>query len=65
MIRLDKHYTQGYGDGKDVPTRPIELLPGAVEEAKTFLEQHPDILKRMDRVVDLIDGYEDPTGWNC
>lgn len=62
LIRLEKHYTQGYGDGKDAPTRPIELLPGAVEEAKGFLEQHPDILKRMDRVVELIDGYEDSYG---
>jgi O-acetyl-ADP-ribose deacetylase (regulator of RNase III) len=62
LIRLEKHYTQGYGDGKDVPTRPIELLPGAVEEAKALLAQHPDILKRMDRVIELIDGYEDPYG---
>lgn len=62
LIRLEKHYMQGYGDGKDVPTRPIELLPGAVEEAMAFLAQHPDILKRMDRVVELIDGYEDSYG---
>jgi O-acetyl-ADP-ribose deacetylase (regulator of RNase III) len=62
LIRLEKHYTQGYGDGKDVPTRPIELLPGAVEEAKAFLAQHPDILKRMNRVVELINGYEDSYG---
>jgi O-acetyl-ADP-ribose deacetylase (regulator of RNase III) len=62
LIRLEKHYTLGYGDGKDVPTRPIELLPGAVEEAKSFLAQNPDIQKRMDRVVKLIDGYEDPYG---
>jgi O-acetyl-ADP-ribose deacetylase (regulator of RNase III) len=62
LIRLEKHYTQGYGDGKDTPRRPIELLPGAVEEAKALLTQHPDILKRMDRVIELIDGYEDPYG---
>jgi O-acetyl-ADP-ribose deacetylase (regulator of RNase III) len=62
LIRLEKHYTQGYGDGKDAPTRAIELLPGAVEEAKVLLVQHPDIVKRMDRVIQLIDGYEDPYG---
>jgi uncharacterized protein YwgA len=38
LIRLEKHYTQGYGDGKDNPTKTIELLPGAVEEAETFLK---------------------------
>jgi O-acetyl-ADP-ribose deacetylase (regulator of RNase III) len=62
LIRLEKHYTQGYGDGKDAPTRAIELLPGAVEEAKAFLVQHSDIVKRMDRVVELIEGYEDSYG---
>ena len=62
LIRLEKHYTRGYGDGKDAPRRPIELLPGAVEEAKAFLREHPDILRRMDRVVELIDGYEDSYG---
>ena len=62
LIRLEKHYTLGYGDGKDAPTRPIELLPGAVEEAKAFLAQNPEIRERMDRVVELIDGYEDPYG---
>lgn len=62
LIRIEKHYTQGYGDGKDAPTRPIELLPGAVEEATNFLAQNPEIKKRMDRVVQLIDGFEDPYG---
>lgn len=62
LIRMEKHYTQGYGDGKDVPSRPIELVPGAVEQAKDFLAQHPDILKRTARVIDLIEGYEDPYG---
>jgi O-acetyl-ADP-ribose deacetylase (regulator of RNase III) len=62
LIRLDKHYTHGYGDGKDGPKRPIELLPGAVDEARAFLAQHPDIVRRMDRVIDLIEGYEDSYG---
>jgi hypothetical protein len=62
LIRLEQHYTRGYGDGKDAPKRPIELLPGAVEEAKALLKEHPDILKRMDRVIELIDGYEDSYG---
>jgi O-acetyl-ADP-ribose deacetylase (regulator of RNase III) len=62
LIRMEKHYTQGYGDGKDAPSRPIELVPGAVEQAKDFLAQHPDILKRTARVIELIEGYEDPYG---
>ena len=62
LIRLEQHFMRGYGDGKDAPKRPIELLPGAVEEANAFLKEHPDILTRMDRVIELIDGYEDSYG---
>lgn len=62
LIRLEMHYTQGYGDGKDNPTKTIELLPGAVEEAETFLKDDEVIRQRMDRVVELIEGFEDPYG---
>ena len=62
LIRLESHYTQGYGDGKDSPTKAIELLPGAVDEAQAFLQQDALIRQRMVRVTDLIEGYEDPVG---
>jgi hypothetical protein len=62
LIRMEKHYTQGYGDGKDSPTRPIELLPGAEQEAAKFLESDEVIRRRMNRVVELIEGFEDPYG---
>ena len=62
LIRLEKHYTQGYGDGKDDPTKTLELLPGAVEEAEMFLKDDEVIRQRMDRVAELIEGFEDPYG---
>lgn len=62
LIRLERHYTQGYGDGKDNPTKTIELLPGAVEEAEVFLKGDEIIRQRMDRVAKLIEGFEDPYG---
>jgi hypothetical protein len=62
LIRLESHYTQGYGDGKDSPTKAIELLPGAVEEAQSFLKTDALIRQRMERVTELIEGYEDPVG---
>jgi O-acetyl-ADP-ribose deacetylase (regulator of RNase III) len=62
LIRLEKHYTQGYGDGKDNPTKTIELLPGAVEEAVNFLQGDEVIRQRMNRVAELIEGFEDPHG---
>jgi len=62
LIRLESHYTQGYGDGKDSPTKPIELLPGAVDQAQLFLLEDEVIRQRIQRVTDLIEGYEDPVG---
>jgi len=62
LIRMEKHYTQGYGDGKDTPTKPIELLPGAVVEAESFLKTDDDTLQRMNCVDALIEGYEDAYG---
>lgn len=62
LIRLESHYTQGYGDGHDSPTKPIELMPGVAEEAQTFLQNDQLIRQRMERVTDLIEGYEDPVG---
>jgi O-acetyl-ADP-ribose deacetylase (regulator of RNase III) len=62
LIRLETHYTRGYGDGKDKPTTQIHLLRGAVEEASAFLREDCEALARIDRVARLIDGFEDPFG---
>jgi O-acetyl-ADP-ribose deacetylase (regulator of RNase III) len=62
LIRMESHYTTGYGDGKDLPDTRIELLPGAVESTQGLLGTGAEISTRMDRVADLIEGYEDPYG---
>jgi O-acetyl-ADP-ribose deacetylase (regulator of RNase III) len=62
LIRLEKHYTQGYGEGRDDPKQTIELLPGAVSEAMSFLAGCKQLQQRMERVSVLIDGYEDQYG---
>ena len=62
LIRMEKHFTQGYGDGKDNPPQSIEVLPGAVEEAAGFLEGDELIRARMGRVTQLIEGFEDACG---
>jgi hypothetical protein len=62
LIRLETHYTQGYGEGTDQPSTPIHLLPGAVDKAAAFLREDTEALARMDRVAALIEGFEDPFG---
>lgn len=62
LERMDGHFIAGYGDGKNAPDTPIELLTEAAREARRFLEQHADTRARFDRVAELIEGFETPFG---
>ena len=62
LIHMENHLTRGFGEGKDDPSTPIELLPGAVESSKEFLASKQETTQRMERVARLIEGYEDPYG---
>ncbi len=56
------HMLTGYGDGEDAPSKPIELVEGAVESARAFLRGDSEVQERIARVAALLDGYEDPYG---
>lgn len=60
--RLNGHFLTGYGDGSSDPTTPLEPIPEGVEEAYAFLARDDETNKRFDRVMNLIDGYEDSYG---
>jgi O-acetyl-ADP-ribose deacetylase (regulator of RNase III) len=62
LIQMENHLTRGFGEGKDDPSTPIELLPGAVEASQAFLSSNNDTNERLSRVAQLIEGYEDPYG---
>jgi O-acetyl-ADP-ribose deacetylase (regulator of RNase III) len=62
LHRIEGHYVAGYDDGGDAPDKPLTLVPGAVEEASTFLAAHADTRTRFDRVVGLVEGFESPFG---
>jgi len=62
LIRMESHYTSGYGDGKDAPDVQIDLLADAVDAATEVLKDKAAIGMRMDRVTELIEGYEDSYG---
>ncbi|HOU53597.1 MAG TPA: macro domain-containing protein [Myxococcota bacterium] len=59
---IEGHYISGYGNGGDQPYKPLELLPGAVEDARRVLEAHPEIALRFERVRELVEGFESPHG---
>lgn len=62
LTTLEGHWISGYGDGGDQPEKPIELLLGAETDADVFLAQHPEAQASLDRIADLVQGFETPFG---
>ena len=59
---VEGHWLSGYADGGDAPGKELTLLPGAAELADGFLADQPDTQGRIERVANLVDGYEDSFG---
>ena len=59
---VEGHLIAGYRDGGDSPGKPLELVPGALHDANTFLASHEDARDRMHRVRDLVEGFETSYG---
>jgi O-acetyl-ADP-ribose deacetylase (regulator of RNase III) len=62
LRNLEGHYTSGLADGKNSPETPMQLLPGALEEAQAHLRSQPASVARLERVAALIEGFETPFG---
>lgn len=64
LREMEGHYLTGFGDGSApvMQAEAIALLPGAVEAADNELAAHPDTQARIERVVDLVDGFESMYG---
>lgn len=59
---VEGHLIAGYKDGGDTPDKPLSLVPGAVKDAEEFLKDQPETRKCMDRVFELIEGFESAFG---
>ncbi len=59
---IEGHLISGYADGGDDPGKPLNLVPGAVEDANAFLEAHQETRARFERVDALVEGFETPFG---
>jgi O-acetyl-ADP-ribose deacetylase (regulator of RNase III) len=62
LNEIEGYYTSGYGSGGDSPEKVIELVPGAVDEARRTLAEQQDSLRRFERVAELVKGFESPFG---
>jgi O-acetyl-ADP-ribose deacetylase (regulator of RNase III) len=59
---IEGHFIEGYGDGGDDPSKPLEIVAGTQQQAIEFLADHPDTEARFQRVCDLVSGFESPFG---
>lgn len=58
---LEGHHIRGYGDTQK-PDVEISLLPDAEKAADRFLQNDPSATGHLERVADLVDGFETPYG---
>lgn len=59
---IEGHFISGYADGGDVPNKPLQLVPGAVEDAQQFLSEHTNSYTHFEKVAELVDGFESSYG---
>ena len=59
---IEGHMVSGYADGGDAPDKQLDLVPGALVDARAFLEDKADTRARFNRVSDLVDGFESSFG---
>jgi O-acetyl-ADP-ribose deacetylase (regulator of RNase III) len=62
LAAIDGYYVSGYGAGGDEPDKALELVPGAVEDARAALAERPATRARFERVAHLLEGFESPFG---
>ena len=62
LKEINGHLISGYMDDGDSPTKQLELVPGAVKDATAFLDGQPKTKQRLERVAQLIEGFESSFG---
>lgn len=59
---MEGHLISGYADGGDAPDKQLELMPGALDDARAFLADKTTTQTRFERVSDLVEGFESSFG---
>ena len=42
LREIEGYFVSGYANGGDAPDKELTLVPGAVDDAETYLAHHPD-----------------------
>ncbi len=59
---IEGYYVSGYGTGGNAPEKVLQLVPGALADARTSLDAHPESQARFDKAARLVEGFESPFG---
>lgn len=59
---MEGHLISGYADGGDAPDKQLELVPGALDDARAFLADKTTTQTRFARVSDLVERFESSFG---
>ena len=62
LKEINGHLISGYADDGDSPGKQLEIVPGAVKDATAFLDGQPKTKQRLERVAQLIEGFESSFG---
>lgn len=59
---IEGHLVSGYADGGDAPDKQLKLVPGAIEDARQYLEGNVATRQHFAKVAELVAGFESPFG---
>lgn len=62
LSKIEGHWISGYSNPINKPCGQFRLIPGAITDAEAFLRNEFNTNNHIDKVVDLIDGFESPVG---
>ena len=61
---IEGHLVSGYADGGDAPDKQLQLVPGAIEDAITFLKNKAKTQARFERVSDSSKDLKHRLDWS-
>lgn len=64
LLTLEGHFLTGFGDGSSpvLDAEPLKLLPGSDEAADAVVIKHPTTVEHIDKVMELVSGFESMYG---
>lgn len=62
LLALEGHFLRGFGDRSSNARPQMRVLPDGLEDARAYLESHPATVERLERLTNLIEGFESPYG---